>query len=642
MDKTLLQRQSTQIERSWLLEAAPRSELIRQKVGFSAVIVLLLLAAWLGARGLNADAFWYDEVWSLYYAGGAESGPISPFETIERVAAQLQHEKNPPGYYVALNLWGSLTGWSEFAGRTLSWLAGMLTVALTYRLGYDVAAEYSARSRRLIGLGAAVTVGCSAFFVYYSHELRAYVPSMMFTTFVVWAYWRILTTKSKPSKTLQTGLVMAATTALYTHYLTALLLVTLGLYHLLIAPKNRRWMRLTLLALASGALFLPCLGSLLVAAAGAEDLNAFALPLTQLLDSLGYAFSNGSLAFVGLLTAFATQAHGRAARAIWFLGVAGLVVAVILNSVYPVITQVRYLIVLWPLLGLVVGLGIERLMQKGIPVWLLLGIWTTAGLWNTFDPNFNRNLSAMLVPMPWREFQTELQTFGQADDVVVVHAPQFNWFRELEIQHYMTGLPMRHTLLEQIPGVQDEEFLAAAESYVGDAPRLWLGVDNTFAPSFRLFDFQRLLADDYVQCLSALDSRDMSMNLYARIPGETGAMPFQFGNGIGMQLADSVRTLPDGTISVMLGWQVETEVPSNTYSVGLHVVDETGNLVAQADYALPLSGYSCLPTSIPVRAGTYTVMALVYNWQTGERLPGIDRATGESFDRIPIATIAVK
>ncbi|MBZ0290898.1 MAG: hypothetical protein K8I30_24950, partial [Anaerolineae bacterium] len=132
-DELAVPRPAESTRREWRIETAAQPYVSRPYASYGAAIVLLLLAAWLGARGLNADALWYDEVWSLYYAGGAEIGPISPLESIQRVAEQLQHEKNPPGYYVALNVWGGLVGWSEFAGRALSWLAGMLTVALTYR-----------------------------------------------------------------------------------------------------------------------------------------------------------------------------------------------------------------------------------------------------------------------------------------------------------------------------------------------------------------------------------------------------------------------------------------------------------------------------------------------------------------------------
>ncbi|MBZ0288235.1 MAG: hypothetical protein K8I30_11525, partial [Anaerolineae bacterium] len=478
---------------------------------------------------------------------------------------------------------------------------------------------------------------------YYTHEMRAYVPSVLCTTFTLWSYWRILNAPMRPGKLLQIGLVLGGAAALYTHYLSALVLVVMALYHLLIVPKNRRWWRLTGLGVVSASLFLPWAGALLVAMARAENLVSFALPLPQMLKSLAYAFSNGSIAFMILPVMFALRARDTAARAAWFLAVGGILLAVILNAVYPVITHVRYLIVLWPLLALVVAFGVERMARAGVPAILILGIWIGGGVWNTVSPDFSRSLSAMIVPLPWREVRAELQVYGQAGDVVAVHAPRFNWFRELEIQHYLDALPLRYSLLEQISGTQEgDAYYQQAKGYLTDAPRVWVGTDNTFPPSFRLYAFQRALNEDYVPCMSVSPNADMSLDLYAHVPAETDNLPYRFGDGIAMQVVNPARALADGNLSAILGWNIASDVPVNTYSVGLHVVDTAGELAAQADYALPTPGYRCTPTQIPVKPGTYTVMALVYNWQTGERLNGVDTATSAAFDRIPIATIDVK
>ncbi len=53
------------------------------------LIALLLLTAALGARGLNADALWYDEYWSLYYAGGALLDLDKPWKVIHRTQDYL-------------------------------------------------------------------------------------------------------------------------------------------------------------------------------------------------------------------------------------------------------------------------------------------------------------------------------------------------------------------------------------------------------------------------------------------------------------------------------------------------------------------------------------------------------------------------
>src|SRR5512143_935828 len=88
------------------------------------LVLLLLFVAWLGTRGIGSEALWFDEVWSYRYAGGTPYGPLSLAQTAEQVVQQSQHERNPPGYYMLLNLWGRVTGWTEYAARVLSLLAG--------------------------------------------------------------------------------------------------------------------------------------------------------------------------------------------------------------------------------------------------------------------------------------------------------------------------------------------------------------------------------------------------------------------------------------------------------------------------------------------------------------------------------------
>ena len=156
------------------------------------VILLLLGVAWLGIIGLDRDAMWYDEIYSYIYAGGEQYGPIGAGEVLTRVVGQLQHEKNPPGYYLLLHYWLEAAGSSAVAGRMLSLLFGMLSVAMTYRLGRDYAAVVGIRSAALVGLSAAVAVGASAYYIYYLHELRVYTLIVACAAFEVWAYLKLV------------------------------------------------------------------------------------------------------------------------------------------------------------------------------------------------------------------------------------------------------------------------------------------------------------------------------------------------------------------------------------------------------------------------------------------------------------------
>src|SRR5258708_8832242 len=92
------------------------------------MIPVLLLTTWFGARKLNASGIWYDEWWSLYDSGASYFGPpLSPIAIWNRIATE--DPMYPPGYYVLLSAWAQGVGWSEYATRALSLLAGFVFCA---------------------------------------------------------------------------------------------------------------------------------------------------------------------------------------------------------------------------------------------------------------------------------------------------------------------------------------------------------------------------------------------------------------------------------------------------------------------------------------------------------------------------------
>ena len=63
--------------------------------------------------------------------------------------------------------WAHLVGWTQFALRLFSVLAGVLMIAWLYRLGSDV-------FNRRTGLAAALLIGTSAYMILYVHNFRMY------------------------------------------------------------------------------------------------------------------------------------------------------------------------------------------------------------------------------------------------------------------------------------------------------------------------------------------------------------------------------------------------------------------------------------------------------------------------------------
>jgi len=95
----------------------------------------------------------------------------------------------------------------------------------------------------------------------------------------------------------------------------------------------------------------------------------------------------------------------------------------------------------------------------------------------------------------------------------------------------------------------------------------------------------------------------------------------------------------NGDLPVLLGLNVSDDTPTNTYSIALHVVPNgSTNPADQIDFALSDVGFNCnnivIDLDTTLAPGTYNLRALVYNWQSGQRLnvDGDDAALLGSFE----------
>jgi 4-amino-4-deoxy-L-arabinose transferase-like glycosyltransferase len=120
-------------------------------------LLILFLAFAVRFHLLGAQSLWNDE----------GSSYVQATRSLSDIAANAARDIHPPGYYWLLHLWRLFTGDTEFALRSLSALASVLAVALTYTLGKRL---YSPAA----GLAAALLVTLNTFQIYYAQEARMY------------------------------------------------------------------------------------------------------------------------------------------------------------------------------------------------------------------------------------------------------------------------------------------------------------------------------------------------------------------------------------------------------------------------------------------------------------------------------------
>lgn len=605
------------------------------------LVPLLLLTTWLGARSLDADAIWYDEYRSLFYAGGAEYGPIQLPEVWTRVAL-YGGSAQVPGYFALLWGWGALVGWTEFAARSLSLFFGLLAVAWTYRLGALILSP-------LGGLYAAAILGVSAFFIHYLHELRVYTLLALMTVFTIWAYWRLVSSRGEPGIVMQISLLAGVALSLYVHYLTSLTLAALGLYHLLLVPKNRRWWRVAAILAAGVVLFMPWAGVLIEGVSG-KTRGSVAANAGAVVSNVAHSLSNDSLILLGVVLLLAVMSW-KAIRLPGFVALGVLALGLTLNR-WLRIGDTRYYMALWPLFALVAGGAFLRLRQTALKPEFGLVIWMVVGIATAFRPDFIRayaGVNLISSIFPWRDAVQAISLYAQPGDLVTFAMPDSVIARQQweVVAHYMHDLETRYDLAHTI--LASDVGLQFGIQELGDSPeRVWTAYMPSAPPL--LAEYESTLETDYIRCGSIVNGASVALDLYASCAvccppqdAERDAL-YRFGDDI---LISGLEPLPDevgDSLAVRLGWVVPDDVARYTYSVALHVEDVAGQLAAQVDYGLPEQRFSCSPVSIDLSGvpdGQYQLLVTVYAWETGERLPGVVMVTGETAHRLVLATFRV-
>jgi hypothetical protein len=606
------------------------------------LIPLLLLTTGLAARNLNADAVWYDEYWSLYNVGSPPNGSRTLIDIWNANLATNLWE--PPGYYLMLGAWGGVVGWTHFASRTLSLLFGLLAVAMTYRLGRDLFSP-------TVGLGAAVTLGVSAFFIDYLHEIRNYTIFVFLIVYILWAYWRIIQRVSAKWHVTGTeiGFVLALAAAMYLHYYAMLPIAVLALYHLLFVFKRNssslctgrglgggvnQWWRIVILMGIAGLLYLPWAGMALQGLAKAAGGVNYVIPTltpVQVGRLLAYTFSNASGALLGLLVGLALTRRDRPAGFVWFIAAGILAGMLLVDARLKILIHIRHLLALWPLLALLVGLGIERLAKGGIhPAWPI-AVWIAAGLGAAGDPAFVRNLPNTEPRLDWQGLSATLATLREkatADDVLVFHVPAGDQI----LSYYTEGLPAPFQRTESFFYSPDPNagYPANASAFMDEAARVWYVTAPEMPPFYQEAEFKGALLGQHVLCDVPVELSGMRLERYAKVPA---ASDFQFGEGISLTVLDAIPAEAETSLPLLFGWRVADDVPRGKYSALLHVEDAAGQLTA-ADYGLPEESFGCRATKIPLAAGEYKLWVGVYDWQTLERLPAKNLSTGDEGERL--------
>lgn len=475
------------------------------------VVPILLLTSVLTTRHLLTDTYWFDELQNLIKMGIEPYPPVAFGDMITFIG----ETRWVPAYNIVLLGWGDLAGWTTFATRTLSLFMGVISVALMYRLGTGV---YDRRA----GFASAVLLGGSVYLIHYSHEMRGYSQYLMLTILSVYLYWKLVNQR-RISRREQVAFVASFIVLMYSHYVAALVTVSIGLYHIIFERKSANWKNIFVLFIAVGLLYLPWIPITLLNTVGESLTSRGELTMFTIVESGLYAYSNGlTLVLVGLVIYSLAMIRTRAIRMLWFCLAVIFTLSMMFHLVIEFINNVRQIMSVFPLLIVLSGVAISHLSRRfnGV-IWLVLVVWVVAGIYANRDLSFIEGMPGMLKNLSTKTMDMTVdiaETCVATDEVLVTHLTTEKIIWDPPVQeYYLWQTDFKYGMIDYM---QDfSQGLESAESYgsyaenaqhlLEDAGRVWVVMSPVAHISADVKTLETTLANDYQYCAPFIETSDI-------------------------------------------------------------------------------------------------------------------------------------
>jgi hypothetical protein len=532
------------------------------------VLLALLIAAALRLNSLGAQSLWYDE----------GSSYVQSTRTLIEIADHAARDIHPPGYYWLLAGWRALTGETEFALRSLSAFASILSAALTYAIG-----------RRLLGkMGGALALlfaALNTFSIYYAQEARMYALLTLWSAGSLYALIRLI---EHPTKRMIVILGLLNAAGLWTHYAFPFFMLAQGAV-VMLGAKPRAWRAFAWANLLALGLFAPWMPTALHQLTTWGQVRA-SVPLAEslltLLRWLAFGMSADAAApaaavpimLLGLLR------WGKS-RLSWLIPALWVVVPVGVFLAFDLFREanLKFLLpaqigmALWLARGVVSVRGLQMPPNKPsrLPHWAVSGLllmMMADGLPRLYDdPAYRRP--------DYRAAAARISADARPGDAIILSAPN-----QIEVftYYYSGGLPI-YPLPVGLTS-DDDATRAAVEGIIARHKRafvLFYGENER--------DPRRIVESTLHAQAFELDDTwygDLRLARYvmpAPMPIEC-ASGARFGDAVVLvSCALSAEALsPGDALQVRLSWRADLPL-TQRYKVFLQLLDAAGRLAAQRD-----------------------------------------------------------
>lgn len=597
-------------------------------------VPVLLVVALLTISKIDAFPPSGDEFYSLHGSGLLVDGPLSPLKILETV--QTYYPDHVPGYYLILSAWGNLTIWEVGLARVLSILLALLSFAVAFRLARDFVAPAA-------GIMTLIVMAFTPFYGFHVPFVRMYTLLVLASGIVLWLYLRITYQQIRVKRTDYVLLAAAVFLLVMTHVFALLFVLMLGIYHLLIAPKNRRWLHVSVtgvLALVPAIPFYLRIASIVSMVSASRLAGSI-----DGLETLGAWFAvtlNGQPLL--LVLSLAGIALGLRSEAIsikpWVLmPLIYLMLLVILAQVTTWIEagNMKYHLAGWIPFALILVTGLYAWYSLRRWLFLLVIMWMIAGtefhtsnrVWGyvTFLADTQTHPPTQVVSrLARRAPQTPVilgHSFSGFHNSVLVwsgKAWQRHYMNYSQQTHYFSRFGIAHHSTNDI-----QEFETHAGRSSNTSPSMWIYFQTSRASLEQKAAVAAIVANlnyEYCETLHIANNTVIEQYAWKLLDCQPAEVQSRHRNEIltylfyGAELDFNLTSL-----YFVDKWSSSMSVPTGRYNMSYQLLSEDWENVAQLDIALVnpdvLRRYYIDVTE--VAPGKYRLMAILYNNVTGDR-----------------------
>lgn len=563
-------------------------------------------------------------------------------ETIKSVS--LLSPQHGPLYFIILNVWRKLVGSDLFSLRFLSTLFGVLSIAMVYRLAIIT-------GKRQDGITAALALSFLAFYVFHVHYLRMYTLLTLACGYVLYSYWSLSQARSA-SRWNWISLFAASALMSYIHYMGSLVMLAIGIYHIFLAPRNRRWwLVLAVLALA-GLMFLPWLPVVYSGLAQHKlDATAIRLPPLEAIRATLSVNANGILVLPPLVAGLIMVNVGRISRAekyLVFVAAATLVSLALLNHFAPIFVanRMRYLLVLTIPYCCLAAIAFRWLPSSKLLRVAVAAIWCMSFFYYVRSEDyltFTNIVQHETEKIPnYQTFVYESHKLPGHNELILSFHPNMKLSSNKTLPYYRKIIPRWAYIVHMTYDSQGDLVIQSGHTKYGsleaiaeNSTGIWVLHNPRETDLMSLPVFENWFLQHFKMCRRYVEQNVSIIDYYVKLSIPCNLIAAETPNGIsyanGTELANYVIDLGDGELKVYLWWR---RAINREYSFSVQVFDESFQRHQQHDQVIsgePIDVVIMDVSSLP--EGEYTVQFIVYDFESKQSQPGKILPTGLGFER---------